>query len=121
MLRVEIDSAPPQVVLFCSGRIVLGVEAETLRCMAISRTEPQIVLDLREVHTMDAAGLGLLMELHCWALQRGRMLRLTNPSSPIRRLLALTRLESVFEITRDESIAPSVVVEDHVLRQAMTA
>ena len=30
MLRVEIRSVPPMVKLYCAGRIVLGVEAETL-------------------------------------------------------------------------------------------
>ncbi len=60
MLTVNVQSSPPAVTLLCHGRIVLGVEAETLRCMAISRPERQVVVDLQGVYAMDAAGLGLL-------------------------------------------------------------
>jgi anti-anti-sigma factor len=98
MLRIEIQSAPPVVKLLCSGRIVLGVEAETLRCMAMSRTERCVVVDLRQVQTMDAAGLGLLVELHCRALERGCLLTVANPSLCVRRLMALTNLESVLQL-----------------------
>jgi len=97
MLRVEIRSVPPIAKLYCSGRIVLGVEAETLRCMAASRAERSLVVDLRQVHAIDAAGLGLLVELHCHALQNDGDFTLANPSPWVRRLMALTNLESVLQ------------------------
>jgi anti-anti-sigma factor len=98
MLRVDIQSAPPIVKLLCSGRIVLGVEAETLRCMATSRPERSVVIDLQQVHAMDAAGLGLLVELHCRAQRRAAMLTVANPSPCVRRLMALTNLGSVLHV-----------------------
>ena len=82
----------------CHGRLVLGLEAETLRCIATSRPEHRVIVDLHDVRCMDASGLGLLVELHCWAQQRAGELRISNPSLPVRRLLALTNLESVLEI-----------------------
>ena len=39
MLRIDIHAVDPNVTLRCWGRIVLGLELETLRCMATSRTE----------------------------------------------------------------------------------
>ncbi|HUI83462.1 MAG TPA: STAS domain-containing protein [Candidatus Binatia bacterium] len=98
MLRVDIESSRYAATLRCSGRVVLGVEAETLRCMAQSRPEARLVLDLRQVHTMDAAGLGLLVELHCWARAHARKLIVTNPAPRVSRLMELTRLESVLHI-----------------------
>lgn len=97
MLTVNVQSAPPTVTLLCQGRIVLGVEAETLRCIATSRTECRVVIDLQEVHGMDASGLGLLVELYCRARQRSAWLSVANPSPCVRRLMALTNLDSVLE------------------------
>ncbi len=45
------------------------------------------------------AGLGLLVELHCWAQERVGGLTIANPAPQIRRLMALTNLESVLEVT----------------------
>ena len=97
-MRVEIRSAPPTVKLYCAGRIVLGVEAETLRCMAASRPERKLVVDLQQVQAIDAAGLGLLVELHCEALKNSGGLTIANPSPCVRRLMALTNLESVLQL-----------------------
>ena len=98
MLTVNVQSVPPSVTLACHGRIVLGVEAETLRCIATSRAERRVVVDLQHVHAMDAAGLGLLVELHSWARRRSGCLSVARPSACVRRLLALTNLESVLEV-----------------------
>jgi len=98
MLTVNVRSELSAVTLSCRGRLVLGLEAETLRCIARSRAEQQVIVDLHDVYGMDASGLGLLVELHCWAQQRAAELRITNPSLPVQRLFALTNLESVLEI-----------------------
>jgi anti-anti-sigma factor len=120
MLRVDIHSAPPVVHLLCSGRLVLGVEAETLRCMATSRPERKLVLDLQRVHAIDAAGLGLLVELHCWARDRSHSLVVANPSPRVHKVITLTRLKSVLQLTvpRIDEIAHD---EDESEQRAMTA
>ncbi len=111
------DPGPPTVTLVCHGRIVLGVEAETLRCIAISRQERRVVVDLQHVYGMDAAGLGLLAELHCWARQRAGRLSITRPSPCVQRLVSLTGLDSVLDIER------SLLHDDRIRceRSAMTA
>lgn len=120
MLRIDIHSAPPIVKLYCSGRIVLGVEAETLRCMAMSRPERLVVVDLQQIQAMDATGLGLLVELHCRARQRAGMLTVANPSPCVRRLMALTHLESVLQVAGSAAdVAESGDNERE--RRAMTA
>jgi anti-anti-sigma factor len=121
MLRIEIQSAPPMVKLLCSGRIVLGVEAETLRCMATSRPERRVVVDLQQIHAMDAAGLGLLVELHCLAQQRAGLLTVANPSPCVRRLMALTHLESVLQVAAFAAADVAESADDEDERRAMTA
>lgn len=107
------------VKLLCSGRIVLGVEAETLRCMATSRPERRVVIDLQQIQSMDAAGLGLLVELHCQAQQRASRLTVANPSPWVRRLIALTHLESVLQVAG--SADTRIADDDEDQRRAMTA
>lgn len=117
MLTVNVQSTPPTVTLLCQGRIVLGVEAETLRCIAISRPECHVVIDLREVYGMDASGLGLLVELYCHARQRSGWLSIANPSPWVRHLMAMTNLEPVLEfegLQEDDDFDPCE-------RRAMTA
>ena len=123
MLRIEIQSAPPVVRLLCSGRIVLGVEAETLRCMAASRPERRVVVDLQRVCAMDAAGLGLLVELHCLARERASVLTVVNPSPCVRRLMALTNLESILQIAGPgtRNVAGNDNDDGEGERRAMTA
>jgi anti-anti-sigma factor len=98
MLRVDIKSVPPAVTLVCAGRLVLGVEAETLRCMVTSRSERDVLLELSRVDSIDAAGLGLLIELHHWARRNASNLTITNPSQAAHKLLALTSLDRVLHI-----------------------
>src|SRR5664279_6121328 len=98
MLRISIHAAHPYVTLHCSGRIVLGLYVETLRCMATSRTENCLTLDLNSIRTLDAAGLGLLVELQCWAKHRKKALRIVRPSACLRNLIALTNLQSVLQV-----------------------
>lgn len=117
MLTVHLESSPPTITLLCHGRIVFGVEAETLRRIATSRTERRVVVDLQHVHAMDAAGLGLLAELHCWARERAVWLSITRPSSCVQRLVALTCLDSVLDI---EKAGPHVDLISRE-RSAMTA
>lgn len=118
MLTVHVQSSPPRVTLLCHGRIVMGVEAETLRCIATSRAERRVVVDMQQVYGLDAAGLGLLVELHCWARERGDRLALAHPSASTRRLLALTGLDSVLEI---EGSAAGQEFAPQPERSAMTA
>jgi len=63
MLRIEIQRKNETATLYCRGRIVFGIEVETLRSVARLRTEPCLEIDLKNVEAVDAAGLGLFVEL----------------------------------------------------------
>lgn len=98
MLRINIRSDNGTATLVCSGRIVFGLEAETLRSIAKARHEPHLQLDLASVETIDASGLGLLVELQHWAAHENRSLWIANPSEFVERLLVATRLHLVLRI-----------------------
>ncbi len=95
MLRIDIQSDSRTATLRCSGRIVFGMEIETLRSIATSRPEAVLNVDLARIEKVDASGLGLLVELQQWATVSGRSLRFINASDFVARLVVLTRLHCV--------------------------
>jgi anti-anti-sigma factor len=99
MLRIDIQSANSIATLICTGRLVLGVEIETLRTMVQSRKEGEIRVDLSAVDKIDATGLGLLVELQSWAHEMRRKLTFTNLSDDVWRLVIITKLYDSLEIS----------------------
>ena len=65
-------------------------------------------IDLGETREIDASGLGILVQIQKRAREMGVATRLLNPSEPVRRLLSLTRLDSLFELEG----APPIAAED---------
>src|ERR1700758_1337507 len=99
MLRIDIQRNSRSATLYCQGRIVFGMEIETLRSVTMSRPERALEIDLAGIETVDASGLGLLVELQHWATAGGRSLHFTNASQFVARLVVLTRLYDVLAIT----------------------
>jgi anti-anti-sigma factor len=93
MLNITIKDSNDAVILQCSGRLVRGEET-TLLCAAVQQHGRTVILDLQDVSAIDAAGIGALVSLQA----AGVYLRLMNPAAPVRELLRITKLESVFEI-----------------------
>ncbi len=98
MLRIEIETRHSQVTLRCVGRLVLGLEAETLRCMVTTRPEPVVHVDLSGIRAIDAAGLGLLLKLRGEAREKGKALTVVKPSRCVSRLLTLLNLQQALEV-----------------------
>jgi anti-anti-sigma factor len=98
MLRINIERDSRSATLHCHGRIVFGMEIETLRSITMSRRERALEINLAGVETVDASGLGLLVELQRWASVAGRSLQFTNASPFVGRLVVLTHLYSVLAI-----------------------
>ncbi len=121
MLTVEVQSVPPAVMLVCTGRIVLGLEAETLRCMLMGRQEKYLFLDLQQVKTMDAAGLGLLVSLYRWAAERNRVVAIMHASLRVRQLIGMTNLRSVLQLEEGEYGDRSFYEDEAAESQAMSA
>lgn len=59
---------------------------------------PCLVLDVRDLSFVDSAGLALLLSARRRAHHAGRRLVLARPGRGLRRLLALTATEGLFEI-----------------------
>jgi anti-sigma B factor antagonist len=99
MLKVHTRKLGDVAVVSVQGRIVNG-ETASLREEVDSQSRVNtVLLDLSRVSTIDASGLGLMLELREHAEERGTRLKLMNATRLVRRVLEITKLDSVFEIT----------------------
>jgi len=98
MLTVTVKDSDEGVVLQCQGRIVRGHETAVL-CAAVGQRGRNVILDLTGVDAIDGAGIGALVSLQA----SGIYLTLLHPTAPVREVLRVTQLETIFEIAQDES------------------
>ena len=64
----------------------------------MSQDKDCVVIDLSAVPAIDAAGLGVLVELQNWADNSKRTLQLLKPCKRVRETLESTKLNFVLEI-----------------------
>ena len=93
MLRVIVEDLGQVVILHGIGRIELGEEAALL-CPAVGQRGRDVILDLSQVDSIDASGIGALIALQA----AGVYLKLANASRAVREFLKAARVDSVFEI-----------------------
>ena len=110
MLKVHAKKLDAIEVLCLEGRIVNG-ETEILRNIVqlASDDTSEIILDLSDIGTVDAHGLGVLLQLREQAAARGIHFELRNVSKPLYRLFEITRLNTVFDINCDIPYLPEFV------------
>jgi anti-sigma B factor antagonist len=108
MLKVHAKDLGNVAILCLQGQIVNG-ETEILRNAVRSRSGVSaVILDLARVRTVDANGLGVMLELRQQAESKGIRFELMNVSNLVRRVLEITRLDSVFSITSGVEFFPAV-------------
>jgi anti-sigma B factor antagonist len=108
MLNVYAKNLGNVAVLCLQGQIVAG-ETETLRNVVDSLgNRSAMVLDLARVTTVDAHGLGVMLELRERANAKGIRFQLMNISNPLSRVLEITRLDTVFQITSGVEFFPTM-------------
>lgn len=107
MLKVHAKKLDTVEVLCLEGRIVNG-DTEILRSVVqlASGDTSDVILDLSNVSTVDAHGLGILLQLREQTTARGIHFELRNVSKSLYRLFEITRLNTVFEINSDAPFLP---------------
>src|SRR6185503_5825641 len=99
MLNIHAKKLGTVAVLSMQGQIVNG-ETETLRNAVQSLSEVSAIkLDLARVTTVDAGGLGVMLALREQVESKGIRFKLMNIPRQVGRVLEITRLDSVFQIT----------------------
>jgi len=108
MLKVHARNLGNVAILCLQGRIVNG-ETAPLRNAVVSQSKVSaVVLDLARVSTVDAGGLGVMLELRAQTQSRGVGFKLINVTKFVSNVLKVTRLDSVFEITSGAELMPVI-------------
>lgn len=97
MVAVLISRTDKLSLLQCRGRIIAGPALAALRAAVVSRRDTQIVVELADVQTVDAAGVTLLADLHHWASEHGKRIQFTNPRTEVRLAMQVGKVEDVFD------------------------
>ena len=108
MLQVKVKKLETIAILSLKGPVVTG-ETEILRNVVYSMSGVSaIILDLAAVTTVDAGGLGMMLEFRGLAESKGIRFELMNVNKWVRRMLKVVRLDTVFKITSSVEFFPSV-------------
>jgi len=104
MLKIHAKNLGTIAILCLQGRIVRG-ETEALREVVHSQSGVSaVVLDFARISTVDAGGLGVMLELREQTQSKGIDFKLMNVTKLVSGVLEITRLNSVFEITSGAEI-----------------
>ena len=95
------------VLRFARGTQLLASSLELDELSKAIRVEndTRVLIDLSRVSRIDSAGLGMLMNCYCHAVKNSGALKLLNPEAPVRRVLNVTRIDSVLQMFEDETTA----------------
>ena len=105
LLTLVVERIGDDAEVRCSGRLVAGVNDRLhLEVSQLIPTSKRILLDLTDLTHMDSSGLGTLVRLYVSAKSAGCTLLLYNIGKPIRHLLGVTHLLSVFEVIGNNNI-----------------
>jgi len=107
MLEVRHKNLGAVAVLRLRGQFVNGeteILRETLNSIAGVRT---VVLDFERVTTIDAHGLGVMLDFREQAERRNTRIELANVSRLVANVLKMARLDSVFQISSRLEYTPT--------------
>ena len=95
------------VLKFAQGTQLLAASLELTELAKAVRLESdtKVLIDLSRVSRIDSTGLGVLMNCYCHAVKNAGALKLLNPDAPVRRVLSVTKIDSVLQTFEDEAAA----------------
>lgn len=101
MLNATVQKLGDVTILHLEGRMGFAHASSVLRVLrntVLNQTHPRmLVLDLAQVVTIDAGGLGVLLDLRTWAHLNAITFKLMNVMNSVERVFELTKLDRVFE------------------------
>jgi anti-anti-sigma factor len=106
-LKISTRQIDQVMVVDCYGHLVFGDETTLLReqVKGLLHTNPNIVLNLRDLTFLDSHGMGALIEIFTSSRRAGGSLKLCGLTKHIRDALTITKLMVVFEVFPDELAA----------------
>lgn len=103
MLRILSKNLGSVCILSLQGKLVIGETAGLLRVVQSFSEASAVVVDMAQVSTIDARGVGVLLELREELRAKGIEFQLRNVTKLVSHVLELSRLNSVFKVASDVS------------------
>ncbi len=97
-------------VLTVRGDLVIGEPESTFKkrvTQLLEEGKVNLLVDLKEVGFVDSSGLGALVRALTSSQKDGGETKLLHAGAQVKKLLEMTKLDSVFEIYDDEERAVS--------------
>jgi anti-anti-sigma factor len=97
-------------ILDLKGKITIGASEEALRDSVhkvLGDGATKVLLNLKDVTTIDSSGVGELVSAYTSATKRGAKIKLANLPPKINDILTITQLITVFDVydSEDEAVA----------------
>ena len=95
------------VIRFNSAVQLTGTSPDLLALSEIVgiQGDKRVLIDLSSVSRIDSVGLGALMSYYTHAVRNSGILKLLNPNSQVKKVLSMTRIDSVVPTFEDEATA----------------
>lgn len=109
-MRVTTRTKGDVTVVDLNGKITIGSGDIALRNavhQAIESGANKVLINLREVTTIDSSGVGELVSAYTTATNRGVRLKLVNLPDKVADILTITQLITVFDVYDSEEEALS--------------
>ena len=108
-MKVTVRQRDGVTILDLKGKITIGMGDVALRNAvqdAINSGATKVVINLKDVTTIDSSGVGELVSAFTTATNRGAKLSLANLPSKVSDILQITQLITVFDVfdSEDEAI-----------------
>jgi len=106
-LQVEQRTVGDALVVSVSGEVDLATAEPLREALVAAEAQPAsgMVIDLQQVGFLDSTGIGELVGVHRRLRKSDRPLALVVPEGPIRKILAITGMDSVLDLHEDERSA----------------
>ena len=98
-LQLDTRSVGGVAVVSCKGRLAYGEGLGTLyeRVGRLLHAKTPVLLNLADVHSIDAAGLGVIADLAAHAQDCQAQLRMCSLQEPVAEVVALTHITQLLE------------------------
>jgi anti-sigma B factor antagonist len=107
-MKVNVRQRDGVTILDLKGKITIGLGDLALRNAvqeAMTTGATHMLINLRDVTTIDSSGVGELVSAYATATNRGAKLTLENLPSKVSDILQITQLITVFEVFENEDEA----------------
>ena len=107
-MKIDVRKRDDVTILDIQGKITIGGDLALREAIhqAVESGAKKIVVDLRDVKTIDSSGVGELVSSYTTVKKAGGRVKLVNLGPKVQDVLTITQLITVFDVydTEDEAV-----------------